>query len=576
MDSLAVNETPKIHLYQSLVKIGYILPLLSSNAVTIESLLRFKTPGYYCPFKDELRPYIRDPRKINTTKEYAFEMLKRFIYSHLNVELPFENCPNKDYIFSIIILCDNANKLKLLTEVYVLPQTVHQLLRGSQIIDFIEPSEQSRMQTMFDKLHNIKLKTRNKLLYYGASLELNNQYLREKRTQAAELISNCDEELKKHIKSMPSYKILFEDIPENELLNVVKEDFTNQSSALKLFSDKDYPECARFYLNKFIETEDILYKNLFDETAGISNLEKLNNFNAKVKKTFQSFMVENVENMEVENLSVESHGSRQNIADLRGVGVQRIDDDSLEVSPLQISPPNENDDSMNQAQNVLHCDEEYLIEESPNNIEEPEISPGMHIESVTSPGQTSNADMITFSERIIPDWNLGSKEKLESKLLLSPSKRKSISGPTTETKDQTRSQKKSNYSSTEKNKLPDSFRLDSNVFKKLQPQFEENTSGKIFIPPIPIITESIENLSESSPQGEDPNIPRNSNNRNPPVSTPTFSNPTSLGSIKKKFQATHIEPRDKSVTKIGKKPKDKDKSGGSSASKSHKSPTKPR
>ena len=341
MDILASNETNKPHFYQKLQDIGFILPSLTSNAVTIESMLRFKEDKYYRPFKNELVPYIKDQRKLNCSPKYAFEMMKNFIRSNMNKEIPFDICPDKDYIFSIVLLCDPQNKLKLLTEVFDIQHVVHQFVRGGQIVDFVEPSEKNSMQELFDDLHNLKLRSKNTVLNYCANLQEQNIQLKEKRKEAQEIIERLDPEAATEMRGRPEFKILFEDSIENELYSRVKNNYEREGAALQIYEQKNYKVFALELLNMHLDVTNSKYSSLFSSANAILSQGDLDEFMKNLHFARNVALVDTQE--DVQEQSVRSHGSRAGNIHLEGLGRIDLDDDfeALEIRGEQDRLPDD-------------------------------------------------------------------------------------------------------------------------------------------------------------------------------------------------------------------------------------------
>jgi hypothetical protein len=315
MDQLAINEQPKPHIYKGLIALGLILPKLTSNAVTVESLLRYNKPGYFFPHKDDLRPYIRDPRVLNAPNNYAYELLRDYIKGNKDLIMPFDSCPDRDYLQSITFVVDPTNRLKLLTEHHDIAEVIHHFRRGNQIVDFVEPSVHNQMQRLYDKTFNKYLKIGNKIRNYAAMLEENIATLKEQRRIAVEVVNILTPERKATILGEDHLKILFEDHPKDQLSQVIKR-YPMQKQYYTLFKEQRYKEMATALVNV---TQGITDKVTPESLENIITKENFESFMGDLHKHRKSVLNPAPAEDELEARSVASNSSRVGMYNIANV-----------------------------------------------------------------------------------------------------------------------------------------------------------------------------------------------------------------------------------------------------------------
>ena len=404
MDQLAVNETFKNHLYQSLSNVGYILPSCKSNAVTVEALLRFKCFDYYCPFADDLVEFIRVDTKLNCSAKYAFSLLQQHVRTTMDKEIPFTKCPTKKYLLSIALLCDRSNVLKLLTETFQINEIVHRMLKGSQLVDYVEPSEQNKMQKILDILHNKKLKCKNILMDYAASRIEKDSKLFDLRADALLYVNSLDNDVAENIKANPLYGVLFGTVSNNALFSLVKEDYTSERTCLQTFRVGKYTDFAAQLLHSHDRSRDPQYADLHEKVTTVTDLQKLDLFLRDLRIKKNGDIIKYYQADVAENASVRSRGSRLggfDNDDLSDLGANLLPDvPVVNQPPLQMESE---DDGASDTEEKLPMDDNNA--QNPENARPHDLQPAARYINPSFTPNSSDAEHRHQREENIANLN---------------------------------------------------------------------------------------------------------------------------------------------------------------------------
>ena len=274
MDELAANETNKPYIYKVLKNAGTILPNFTSSAVTVESLLRVNDNQYHFPNNNEVAHLIRSPRTLNAPIEMVHEILKIYVRSCFNKLMPFDNCPDSDYLLTILHVVDPTNKLELMTDVYNLNEMVHSITRDGQTVDFVEPSKKNRLQKLYDGALNKVAKFKNFAIYYNCELAKAQSNIVELRKNAECALSQKTPLEKEFVMKNPKFVQIFSDEQVNVPFLLTGDHYLPEQKDLSLFDENNYSDFAKALLVKL----DINAPDKREMAQNVKDLPSLNLF----------------------------------------------------------------------------------------------------------------------------------------------------------------------------------------------------------------------------------------------------------------------------------------------------------
>lgn len=164
MTTIEAGATIKIKLYSELHRAGYFLPQFSSKAITIEALMRVDRSKFIFLKVSDVQEQIKKSTMLNAPTEFAFLCLQEFLYGRNGLVLPYDKCPDSEFLRIVLGHFDEANTLELLKTEWKNNYEQFVVLKGERKMIYTPPQGQVK-QKIVDSFINKALKIRNELIW---------------------------------------------------------------------------------------------------------------------------------------------------------------------------------------------------------------------------------------------------------------------------------------------------------------------------------------------------------------------------------------------------------------------------